>query len=179
MTSHFVRAKLELLYGSLGECARRTIIMIWSDDVSSDVQVMLIEFFVVTAQWKKAQKHPSSLRSSHHSSRPSKYSCLRHSGLLRSTATSRTSNSNSSRNRAPSRPSHPLLSTPTTTHDTMLGLRTATRAPFALSVFRNTAARRWSSGIGAKGLEGPADNAFNRERAAVKQHAADTSGECA
>jgi hypothetical protein len=59
----------------------------------------------------------------------------------------------------------------------MLGLRTATRAPFALSVFRNTAARRWSSGIGAKGLEGPADNAFNRERAAVKQHAADTSGE--
>jgi hypothetical protein len=79
----------------------------------------------------------------------------------------------------PADASHPLLSTPTTTHDTMLGLRTATRAPFALSAFRNTAARRWSSGIGAKGLEGPADNAFNRERAAVKQHAADTSGECA
>jgi hypothetical protein len=61
----------------------------------------------------------------------------------------------------------------------MLGLRTATRASFALPAFRNTAARRWSSGVGAKGLEGPADNAFNRERAAVKQHAADTSGKWA
>jgi cytochrome c oxidase subunit 6a len=58
----------------------------------------------------------------------------------------------------------------------MLGLRTATRASQALPAFRNTAARRWTSGIGAKGFEGAADNAFNRERAAVKQHAADTSG---
>ncbi|KAL1582495.1 hypothetical protein WHR41_08828 [Cladosporium halotolerans] len=58
----------------------------------------------------------------------------------------------------------------------MLGLRTAARASTALPAFRNQAARRWTSGIGAKGLEGPADNAFNRERAAVKQHAADTSG---
>ena len=58
----------------------------------------------------------------------------------------------------------------------MLGLRTATRASSALPAFRNAAARRWTSGVGAKGLEGPADNAFNRERAAVKQHAADTSG---
>lgn len=61
----------------------------------------------------------------------------------------------------------------------MLGLRTATRTAHALPAFRNQAARRWTSGIGARGLEGPADNAFNRERAAVKQHAADTSGEFA
>ena len=58
----------------------------------------------------------------------------------------------------------------------MLGLRTAARASSALPVFRNAAARRFNSSVGAKGLEGPADNAFNRERAAVKQHAADTSG---
>lgn len=57
----------------------------------------------------------------------------------------------------------------------MLGLRTAARASSALPVFRNAAARRFNSSA-AKGLEGPADNAFNRERAAVKQHAADTSG---
>ena len=79
--------------------------------------------------------------------------------------------------RAPSTPAH-HISTPTTTrntNDTMLGLRTATRASSALPVFRNAAARRFNSSVGAK-LEGPADNAFNRERAAVKQHAADTSG---
>ncbi|GAB7324616.1 hypothetical protein MBLNU13_g08503t2 [Cladosporium sp. NU13] len=58
----------------------------------------------------------------------------------------------------------------------MLGLRTAARASSALPVFRNAAARRFNSSVGAK-LEGPADNAFNRERAAVKQHAADTSEE--
>ena len=56
----------------------------------------------------------------------------------------------------------------------MLGLRTATRASQALPAFRNTAARRWASS-GAE-FKGAADNAFNRERAAVKQHAADTSG---
>ena len=80
--------------------------------------------------------------------------------------------------RAPSTLAH-YISTPTTTrntNDTMLGLRTATRASSALPVFRNAAARRFNSSVGAKGLEGPADNAFNRERAAVKQHAADTSG---
>ena len=56
----------------------------------------------------------------------------------------------------------------------MLGLRTATRASQALPAFRNTATRRWASS-GAE-FKGAADNAFNRERAAVKQHAADTSG---
>ena len=77
----------------------------------------------------------------------------------------------------PAQPAH-HISTPTTTrntNDTMLGLRTAARASSALPVFRNAAARRFNSSVGAK-LEGPADNAFNRERAAVKQHAADTSG---
>jgi hypothetical protein len=70
----------------------------------------------------------------------------------------------------------PPLSTqsPKFTLDTMLGLRTATRASQALPAFRNTAARRWASS-GAE-FKGAADNAFNRERAAVKQHAADTSG---
>lgn len=57
----------------------------------------------------------------------------------------------------------------------MLGLRTAQRAAFrAPAAF---AAKRYTSGIGAKGLQGPADNAFNRERSAVKDHAAATSGE--
>lgn len=84
--------------------------------------------------------------------------------------------------RAPSQgPTAPTLHSPLQTINStiaiMLGLRTAARASTALPAFRNQAARRWTSGIGAKGLEGPADNAFNRERAAVKQHAADTSGE--
>lgn len=64
----------------------------------------------------------------------------------------------------------------------MLGLRTfqrATRAP----AFRQTLQRRFASaeqgpsGIGAQGLDGEAmKNAFNSERAAVKEHAAATSG---
>jgi len=58
----------------------------------------------------------------------------------------------------------------------MLGLRTAQRAAFRAPA--NFAAKRYTSGIGAKGLQGPADNAFNRERSAVKDHAAATSGEC-
>lgn len=36
--------------------------------------------------------------------------------------------------------------------------------------------RRQLSGAGEKGFQGAADNAFNRERAAVKDHAAATSG---
>ncbi|KAI6951509.1 hypothetical protein KC348_g3 [Hortaea werneckii] len=64
----------------------------------------------------------------------------------------------------------------------MLGLRTfqrATRAP----AFRQTLQRRFASaeqgpsGIGAQGVDGAAmKNAFNSERAAVKEHAAATSG---
>ncbi|KAI7119833.1 hypothetical protein KC316_g19309, partial [Hortaea werneckii] len=63
----------------------------------------------------------------------------------------------------------------------MLGLRTfqrATRAP----AFRQTLQRRFASaeqgpsGIGAQGLDREAmKNAFNGERAAVKEHAAATS----
>jgi hypothetical protein len=68
----------------------------------------------------------------------------------------------------------PLRRSIHSTLDTMLGLRTATRASQALPAFRNTATRRWASS-GAE-FHGAADNAFNRERAAVKQHAADTSG---
>lgn len=36
--------------------------------------------------------------------------------------------------------------------------------------------RRQLHGAGEKGFQGAADNAFNRERAAVKDHAAATSG---
>ena len=36
--------------------------------------------------------------------------------------------------------------------------------------------RRQLHGAGQEGLHGAADNAFNRERAAVKEHAAATSG---
>jgi len=58
----------------------------------------------------------------------------------------------------------------------MLGLRSLQRTT-ATPAFRQVAQRRWqTSGIGAKGLEGAADNAFNRERQAVKDHAAATSG---
>lgn len=42
--------------------------------------------------------------------------------------------------------------------------------------FRQIAQRRFASGGPA--LEGAADNAFNRERQAVKEHAAATSGMC-
>ena len=39
--------------------------------------------------------------------------------------------------------------------------------------------RRQLHGAGESGLQGAADNAFNRERAAVKEHAAGTSGKFA
>jgi hypothetical protein len=91
-------------------------------------------------------------------SRPSKNFCLRHNCRSDPNLSDFTT----------------LLSVAQSTLDTMLGLRTATRASQALPAFRNTAARRWASS-GAE-FKGAADNAFNRERAAVKQHAADTSG---
>jgi len=43
-------------------------------------------------------------------------------------------------------------------------------------LFRNTLQRRFASS-GEPPLTGAADNAFNRERRAVKQHAAESSGE--
>ncbi|OQN96613.1 hypothetical protein B0A48_17043 [Cryoendolithus antarcticus] len=60
----------------------------------------------------------------------------------------------------------------------MLGLRTAVRA--ARPTFRaqhpvKQLGKRFDSGTAGKGLEGPANNAFNRERQAVKDHAASTS----
>jgi len=62
----------------------------------------------------------------------------------------------------------------------MIGLRAFQRT--AVPTLRRAAVQQRrgladTSGIGAKGFEGAADNAFNRERAAVKQHAAETSGE--
>jgi len=53
----------------------------------------------------------------------------------------------------------------------MLGLRTARSAR---PVFRQLATRRYASGGG--NFTGAADNAFNRERQAVKDHAAGTAG---
>ena len=61
----------------------------------------------------------------------------------------------------------------------MLGLRMVQRSTPALRnpALRQFGARRLNSqGIGAKGFEGAADNAFNRERQAVKDHAASSSG---
>ncbi|KAK4539835.1 hypothetical protein LTR36_010296 [Oleoguttula mirabilis] len=58
----------------------------------------------------------------------------------------------------------------------MIGLRSFQRTA-RTPAFRQLGARRWQSmGVGEKGLEGAADNAFNRERAAVKDHAAASSG---
>ena len=51
--------------------------------------------------------------------------------------------------------------------------RTAARTPG--QSLRNGVQRRWAS-QGQPEFEGAADNAFNRERAAVKAHAAATSG---
>ncbi|KAK6383310.1 hypothetical protein LTR65_010295 [Meristemomyces frigidus] len=57
----------------------------------------------------------------------------------------------------------------------MIGLRSFQRTA-RTPAFRQLGARRWQSmGVGEKGLEGAADNAFNRERAAVKDHAAASS----
>lgn len=59
----------------------------------------------------------------------------------------------------------------------MLGLRTLRTAPIRqFKPHAQLGAKRWTSGVGEHGLSGAADNAFNRERAAVKDHAAATSG---
>jgi len=57
----------------------------------------------------------------------------------------------------------------------MIGLRTFQRTA-ATPAFRQLGAKRFTSGIGHEGFQGAADNAFNRERQAVKDHAAATSG---
>lgn len=61
----------------------------------------------------------------------------------------------------------------------MLGLRSIRTATPALSQtfrqpIRQQVAKRWESS--SNELHGTADNAFNRERQAVKEHAAATSG---
>lgn len=50
------------------------------------------------------------------------------------------------------------------------------RQQFRATVFRNVLQRRFASTEPPK-LVGPMDNAFNRERLAVKQHAAQSAGE--
>lgn len=65
----------------------------------------------------------------------------------------------------------------------MLAQRLFLRAGAPLSrcagspIFRHTLQRRLASSGGQPPLTGAADNAFNRERLAVKQHAAESSGE--
>ncbi|KAK0335451.1 hypothetical protein LTR91_000667 [Friedmanniomyces endolithicus] len=60
----------------------------------------------------------------------------------------------------------------------MLGLRALQRTTAAPAFRRQLVAqRRWTSGVEHKEFTGAADNAFNRERAAVKEHAAGSSGE--
>lgn len=65
----------------------------------------------------------------------------------------------------------------------MLAQRLALRAnaPFSRCagspILRHTLQRRLASSGGQPPLTGAADNAFNRERLAVKQHAAESSGE--
>lgn len=44
------------------------------------------------------------------------------------------------------------------------------------TILRNTFQRRLASSEGQPPLTGAADNAFNRERLAVKKHAAESSG---
>lgn len=59
----------------------------------------------------------------------------------------------------------------------MLGMRAiCTASPTLLrqSLVRQPIARRWASE--SSGFTGAQDNAFNRERQAVKEHAAATSG---
>lgn len=58
----------------------------------------------------------------------------------------------------------------------MIGLRTLQRASRAPSLRQQLVRKRWESSHSGPQLEGVADNAFNRERAAVKEHAAETSG---
>lgn len=74
----------------------------------------------------------------------------------------------------PHHPHQPLppspLQPPPIESATMLSRAVLRRSTQAL---RTPASRRWAS---QTHFEGAADNAFNRERAAVKQHAAETSG---
>ena len=59
----------------------------------------------------------------------------------------------------------------------MLGLRgIRTASPVLLRSSRQIGARRWASGEGGSTFTGAADNAFNRERQAVKDHAGATAG---
>ena len=64
----------------------------------------------------------------------------------------------------------------------MLSQRSALRPlmrlgqPSGVLSFRSTFQRRLASSGGQTPLTGAADNAFNRERLAVKQHAAESSG---
>ena len=64
----------------------------------------------------------------------------------------------------------------------MISRQVFTRAPLRLksqtplAPFRSTLQRRLASNDGQPPLTGAADNAFNRERRAVKNHAAATAG---
>ncbi|KAK3052544.1 hypothetical protein LTR09_006398 [Extremus antarcticus] len=57
----------------------------------------------------------------------------------------------------------------------MLGLRALQRASRTPALRQNLTTKRWATQSSIGGLEGAADNAFNRERQAVKDHAAATS----
>ena len=75
---------------------------------------------------------------------------------------------------------HCFPSHPPGTAETMFGLRSIrTASPVLRSSLarspRQVGARRWASGEAGE-LKGAADNAFNRERQAVKDHAAATAG---
>ncbi len=50
--------------------------------------------------------------------------------------------------------------------------------PFPYRTLFQSAVRRTGHGVEDVKLVGAADNAFNRDRLAVKQHAAATAGEC-
>lgn len=58
----------------------------------------------------------------------------------------------------------------------MIGLRALQRTARTPAFRQPIVTRRWASQASGHGLEGAADNAFNRERQAVKDHAAATSG---
>ena len=59
----------------------------------------------------------------------------------------------------------------------MLGLRTLrATAPLARQTIRQPLTRRYATETSGGGLKGAADNPFNREREAVKNHAAGTAG---
>ncbi|KAK4952281.1 hypothetical protein LTR66_013764 [Elasticomyces elasticus] len=82
--------------------------------------------------------------------------------------------------RPPRPPPIACLSTPFThtyalTTDTMLSRRLLSPAFRTAPLRRTYASSGGLHGAGEKGLKGAADNAFNRERAAVKAHAAESS----